>query len=234
MHSLRAIFFDVGDTLVFDDPPVEDRLWIALQGHGISFARENLLPALREAESVALGEYVQGRPPETPEVARAMLATLLHEADGISLTDRDLDALACAYGRIPFDRKAHPRAPDLLAELRDRGFTLGVISDWEADLGDVLTSLGIRPFLNAVAVSAIVGVTKPDPRLFRNALAQAGVSAEQSLHVGDFFELDVAGARSAGMNSLLFDHRRRMPSFPERVETFDRLCEVLLAMHQPQ
>jgi putative hydrolase of the HAD superfamily len=60
----------------------------------------------------------------------------------------------------------------------------------------------------------MVGVAKPDRRLFEAALELAGVSAAEALHVGDSYEEDVVGARAAGIEPVLL--RRRLPgSEPE-------------------
>jgi putative hydrolase of the HAD superfamily len=49
------------------------------------------------------------------------------------------------------------------------------------------------------------GVEKPDPRYFAIALAQSGAKAEETIHVGDLYYVDVAGARGAGITPVLFD-----------------------------
>jgi putative hydrolase of the HAD superfamily len=109
-----------------------------------------------------------------------------------------------------------------------------VISDWEETLPDLLAELALAPHLDALAVSAIVGVTKPHRRMFEEALRQAGVRPEESLHVGDWYELDVCGARAMGMQALLFDHQRRQVAVEcPRVETFGQMAEYLLALPRP-
>ena len=234
MTPLRAIFFDIGDTLVYDVPSVEERLWTASRECGIEYPRARLTGALRVAETYALKEYVRGRPPETPEIAIEMLRSLLAYA-GADAPSRDaLAALAAAYAQIPFRRVLQERALPLLDELRRRGFVLGIVSDWEDTLEELLRDLGVMDRVDAMAVSAIVGVTKPDPRIFRAALDQAGVRAEESLHVGDYRELDVAGAHAAGMQAVLFDWRKRenKNGIP-RVESFDELCDILLGLPPP-
>jgi putative hydrolase of the HAD superfamily len=48
-------------------------------------------------------------------------------------------------------------------------------------------------------------VEKPDPRLFRLALQRAGAAPEEAVHVGDLYEVDVVGARAAGIRAILLD-----------------------------
>jgi len=234
MTPVRAIFFDIGDTLVYDIPSVEERLWTASLDCGIDYPRTGLSGALRVAETYALKEYVRGRPPETPEVAIEMLRSLLIFAGIESPSDDTLAALAASYAQIPFRRVLQDEAIALLDELRRRGFKLGIVSDWEDTLEDLLRELGVMERVDALAVSAIVGVTKPDPRIFQAALDQAGASAEESLHIGDYLELDIAGAHAAGMQALLFDWRKRaLNSGVPRVESFADLCAALLELPSP-
>ena len=139
------------------------------------------------------------------------------------LTEEQWRALFDACAAVSFTRRAHPLAIPLLEDLQRRGYTLGAISDWDASLPTLLAELGLAPYFGALAVSSLVGVTKPVPALFREALRQANVSAEASLHVGDWYALDVAGARAVGMQTLLFNHAGRTPTADcPRVQTFER------------
>ena len=60
----------------------------------------------------------------------------------------------------------------------------------------------IEPFS---CYSHLVGVSKPDPRIFEIALARLGASPEESVYVGDLYGIDVRGARSAGLSAVLID-----------------------------
>ena len=228
MPSLRAIFFDIGDTLVFDDPPRRERLARAMSAAGLAFDPSRLPDAFRAGEEHALAHYLRGVPWEDSAVMRDSTARILAALDAPPLTGDHWRALRAAFADVPFVRRVHPGAIPLLQELRGRGFTVGAISDWEATLPELLEELALAPHLDALAVSALVGATKPDPALFREALRQAGASPETSLHVGDWYALDVAGARAAGMQALLFDHAGRTPGADcPRVETFDAMKAYL-------
>jgi putative hydrolase of the HAD superfamily len=50
-----------------------------------------------------------------------------------------------------------------------------------------------------------VGVEKPDPRIFHLACERGGVTCDEAVHVGDVYEIDVLGARAAGVHPLLID-----------------------------
>lgn len=234
MTPIKAIFFDIGDTLVFDDPPLRERFALAAGAVGTALDEARLPAAFRAGEAYAVGRYVEGIPWDAPDSMREAVARMWLVLGHPPPEDAAWSALGTALAAVPFARYVHPGALDLLQELRRRGFTVGAISDWETTLPGLLAELGIAPLLDALAVSALVGVTKPDPRLFQEALRQADAAPETSLHIGDWYELDVAGARAAGMSTLLFDHPSRCPDADcPRVQTFDALAQYLLALPRP-
>jgi putative hydrolase of the HAD superfamily len=68
-----------------------------------------------------------------------------------------------------------------------------------------LREVGLRDLFAGVVDSAVVGVEKPDPRIFAHALAASGRAPERTMHVGDFYAIDVVGARRAGLHAALLD-----------------------------
>lgn len=92
---------------------------------------------------------------------------------------------------------------EMLTELRNRGLRLGVITN---GFGPVQQSkiavLGIEAYFDAVLISDVEGIKKPDPAIFDRALARLRVSAEETVFVGDHPVLDVQGAKSVGMAAI--------------------------------
>ena len=82
----------------------------------------------------------------------------------------------------------------------------GVISNWSARLPRVLAALKLDELFDFVLCSAIERMEKPEPSIFRAALARSGVAPEEALHAGDHPEKDVAGARRLGIDAVLVDH----------------------------
>jgi putative hydrolase of the HAD superfamily len=106
----------------------------------------------------------------------------------------------------------NPGAPELLAALRGRGVPIGVVSNAGGQIEEVLAGLGVcqvgagRGVEVAVVVdSTVVGVEKPDPRIFDFALDVIDVPRERVLYVGDTVRNDVLGARAAGLHPLHLD-----------------------------
>jgi HAD superfamily hydrolase (TIGR01549 family) len=231
MTPIKAIFFDIGDTLVFDDPPLPERLTSAARAAGLTIDAARLPEAFRQAEAFAVQRYVAGIAWDAPGALRETVDVLWQAMGQPPLTETQWAAFGAAFAAVPFTRCVHPGAPALLEELRRRGFLLGAISDWEDTLPDVLATLDLLPYFSALSISACVGVTKPNPLLFEDALAQVNLPPDTCLHVGDWYELDAAGARAAGMNTLLFDWAgRRSDADCPRVTTWPDLADYLLAL----
>ena len=93
-----------------------------------------------------------------------------------------------------------------LAALRALGVRLVVVSNANGTLRALFDRVGLTAWFDVVLDSHEWGVEKPDPRLFHLALAESGADAATTVHVGDFFHIDVDGARAAGLaEAVLFD-----------------------------
>ncbi len=96
-------------------------------------------------------------------------------------------------------------ALEAIERLAAAGKRLAVVSNAEGQIEEDLASTGFGRFLETVVDSAVVGLSKPDPRIFELALARLEAFPEQAVHVGDVPSYDVAGARAAGIEPVLID-----------------------------
>jgi putative hydrolase of the HAD superfamily len=118
--------------------------------------------------------------------------------------------------------------PAVLAELRRRGYRLGIVSNADGRVEAEIATSGIAPHFNAVIDSHRVGVEKPDPRIFALALDAAGARPQDALFIGDIYEIDVAGARAAGLEALLLDPLGLYGAVDcERIASLDELLDLL-------
>jgi putative hydrolase of the HAD superfamily len=155
------------------------------------------------------------------EDLRRRCAAVVQEQLGTSLALEDV--LEAMLGAIRF--RAYPEVPDVLARLRAAGARLAVVSNWDVSLHDVLERTKLRALVDAVVISAELGVAKPDPAIFRAALERLGAAADGAVHVGDSLEHDVAGARAAGLEAVLV--ARNGAAAPEGVRTVASLAELV-------
>jgi putative hydrolase of the HAD superfamily len=117
-----------------------------------------------------------------------------------------------------------------LSRLRAAGLRLGIVSNSDGRVEQALAASGLRGYFDVVIDSGLHGVEKPDPAIFRAALDALGVGPEEALYVGDVYEVDVVGARAAGMEAVLF-----APSSPgtaqlcRTAESIEELVDALIS-----
>jgi len=127
---------------------------------------------------------------------------------GVPLSPAVSDALADVYAyhqRTNLWEHVPAFVVPALGALRARGYRLAVVSNSNGTLRGALARLGLDGFFDAILDSAEEQVEKPDPRLFERALARVGAAAAEAIHVGDLYNVDVVGARAAGVSAVLVD-----------------------------
>jgi putative hydrolase of the HAD superfamily len=142
---------------------------------------------------------------------------------GVEHHEPIIDSLWEAHRRVGLWTVAVEGACTAVAELKRRGYRLGVVSNAEGQVARDLDRAGFAGLFETVVDSFLVGVAKPDPAIFALALERLGLRAERTVFVGDVPSVDVAGARSAGLTAILLDRHdlyrgadvRRMRSVAE-------------------
>ena len=94
-----------------------------------------------------------------------------------------------------------------LQHLRDKGFKLAIVSNWDTPLDPLTERLGIAHYFDIIVAShdARVRSAKPDPHIFNYTLTAVEVSATEAVHVGDTYEADIVGAKNVGIRPILID-----------------------------
>jgi putative hydrolase of the HAD superfamily len=201
--AITTILFDAGGTLVHLDYSF---LYKELRQAGIPTSRR----AIRQAEYASRAEIdrrLHDPVADTDETRRRpYFAVLLDQLGVEAATARHLlERFDTAHAQDNLWRVMLPSTPRILQALRDRGLTLGVISNADGRITRILQQCGIEQFFRVVIDSHWVGVEKPDPHIFRLALTQAQARPEQAIFVGDIYSIDVLGAERAGIRPLLLD-----------------------------
>jgi HAD superfamily hydrolase (TIGR01509 family) len=199
----RAVLLDALGTLLELDPP-GPRLAAALrEDHGIELSPTEATRAFGKEIAYYRAHHLEGRDDASLAVLRGRCAEVLHRA----LPSRAARALTVGQLRVAMEGalrfRAYADALETLALLRAQGCTLVVVSNWDVSLPAVLAATGVAGKVDGVLTSAHAGTAKPDPAIFRAALALVGVTAEQAVHVGDSPEQDVEGALGAGVAAVL-------------------------------
>ncbi|HEX5043169.1 MAG TPA: HAD-IA family hydrolase [Candidatus Polarisedimenticolaceae bacterium] len=142
------------------------------------------------------------------------------------LAERALAPLRSAFAK-PEAWKVFPEVEASLDRLRAAGIGLGVVSNWDSRLPVLLDRLGLAARFDVVVVSALAGVEKPHPEIFRRALEGLGADPTRTAHVGDIPELDGAGAHAAGIRPILLE--RHAPEGTDAVRDLRAAADLLLA-----
>jgi putative hydrolase of the HAD superfamily len=103
-----------------------------------------------------------------------------------------------------------------LQRLKAAGLQLGIVSNSDGRVEQALMAAGLREYFDVVIDSSTAGIEKPDPAIFRAALDALGVAPEEALYVGDLYEVDVVGARAAGIEAVLLSSSSADPGRPCR------------------
>ena len=117
-----------------------------------------------------------------------------------------------------------------LQHLRDTGFKLAIVSNWDTPLDPLTERLGIAHYFDIIVAShdARVRSAKPDPHIFNYTLEAVGVSAEETIHVGDTYEADIIGAKNAGIRPILIDRDNTQTGrWHETIQSLSQLPELL-------
>jgi putative hydrolase of the HAD superfamily len=227
--GVELLCLDAGNTVIFLDHERLARL--IEEATGFRTSAERLVAAEGEAKRLAESgglldvAWSQRDRPGAPAWGR-MVATIATRP-GLPLADVPsmLDVAWRSHEVKNLWWKVPPGLGDALDAIRARGVHVAIISNSEGMLERLFRDLGILAHLDLVVDSGIVGVEKPDPRIFRYAFDRFGVAPTAALHLGDVFATDVLGARAAGCRVALvdpFDHYAglhpdvpRVPGAPE-------------------
>ncbi len=105
----------------------------------------------------------------------------------------------------PTKTNLFPNAHETLAYLKDK-YTLHLISNgFKEACEKKLEHSKLAPYFNTIVISEIVGINKPDPRIFEHALQNGQAQREQAVMIGDNIDADVRGAQNAGIEAIFFN-----------------------------
>ena len=195
---LKAIFFDVGNTLLFPD---RRHILAALYQRKLAPSLEQW-HAIERKTKQEFDEIFEREGKADRSFWYLFYSYLLPE---LGVHDDSLrDSLVNATRVSANWCDIRPGTREVLERLGQR-YPLGIISNADGKIADVLARCGIAGCFRSITDSGLVGNEKPHPAIFEVALVAMKVSPEHSLYVGDIYSVDYLGATRAGMQSVLFD-----------------------------
>jgi putative hydrolase of the HAD superfamily len=211
LKNYKAVFFDVGGTLLRVHPSVGDVYATHARDFGFTGSADDLNREFKQEWTNMGGMESLGKQ-KGLEVERAFWKELVRRVfaahGGLNDFDRYFDLIYDVF-RSKESWRVFEDVTDsgLLDQLKNKGVVLGVVSNWDSRLPEILENTGLASYFNFILASTVVGSAKPDAVIFREALKQAGVSPEQACHIGDEPATDIAGANKVGINSILIDRK---------------------------
>jgi putative hydrolase of the HAD superfamily len=204
--AVRAVLFDAGHTLLAMDYAVV-AAFLGSRGHPVTEAR------VTTAERRARLRLDREQAAQATRARTGGGRYLRYLLDELGIADEEEQRAVAAWRRgynapIGLAHRADVEAVDALRRVRGSGLVAGVISNSNGSVRDALERAGLVPHLDFVIDSTVVGIAKPDPRVFHLGLRAAGVEPAEAVYVGDSYFVDVVGSRAVGMGAVLFDPGR--------------------------
>jgi putative hydrolase of the HAD superfamily len=223
--AVRAVFFDVDFTLIYPGPTFQGEGYaVFCERYGIAVDPARFPGAVIAASSILYDDHSHVY---DAGIFVRYTRRIIEEMGG---TGETLDACAqeiysewaaCQHFFLYDD------VAPALRELATRGLKIGLISNSHRCLTSFERHFSLHGLIAAAISSSEHGYLKPHPSIFESALNLAGVSAHESVMVGDSYPHDVEGARHVGMRGILVQRTSRMSArVPSDVPVIRDLSEL--------
>lgn len=225
---IRAVLLDAVGTLIAPQEPIGETYSRVAAAHGVAIDAWRIGDAFRRVFAKAPPPVFPDAPPdEVPARERAWWRAVARSAFlAADSAQHFVDFEAC-FDELwrtfasPGAWCAAPGAAEALAGLRKSGRRTAVVSNFDRRLPGILAGLGLAAGLDACVLPADAGAAKPDPRIFRTALARLGARAAEAAFVGDDRELDLEPARALGLRTVDVASLATLRDLPARIDALE-------------
>lgn len=206
---IKAVYFDLYDTLACYDPPREQAHADACRTYGVDVNPEAIREYLPTADLFWRDENARSplgkRTEQEQAVVYAEYEVRLLKGIGVEISHELGLKIMAALWKAGLKFKLFDDALDVLRSIKDRGLTTGLISNVGQEIESICKELGLQPYLDFKITSFQTGCDKPRPEIFQAALDSAQIKPEESMYIGDQYDQDIVGARGVGMKAILID-----------------------------
>ncbi len=210
--NMKAIFFDLDDTLHDHQKPFADSLAKSFPHFPSHHEIEDVYKKLRYHSDLLWEHYTENKI-TLGELRVKRIIAALRDFD-FEITEGQAQEFQHSYELALQQITLFPEIPNLLDSLDKHGFKLGMITNGPVEhQKNKIAALGLDKYFpkDHIFISDEVGIAKPDPTIFKIAAERLGLQAEEILYVGDTWINDIVGSSEAGWQSLWFNHRNRKP-----------------------
>jgi 2-haloalkanoic acid dehalogenase type II len=220
---LKAVLFDLGDTLVKSVDMIEAYQRI-LEAHGIHRTREELTIAHVESGKLLGLEFMKTMFDEYWVKRNTMFL------EHLGVFGREDLARTIAEQWWDFsDVALYPDATETLDKLKQRGVKIGIITNaLQTDLAKILSKTRLNPdYFDIIVTVNTICRMKPEKEIFDHALNVLNVAPNEALFVGDTVEYDYEGAKKAGLKALLIDRESKTDGNIEKIHDLREILNLI-------
>jgi HAD superfamily hydrolase (TIGR01509 family) len=225
--AITTVLFDAAGTLFGLDPSLAEFVADELSRGGFHVRSAEIAGAIALVGSTTGWPDDQDTADARIEAWRAFLDEIVRAAGLPTRARTHLRRLArqiLAPGRY----RVFPDVLPSLGHLADKGHRVGIVSNFDDLLFDILRETDLARHFEMVVTSHRVGTYKPDPAIFRHALERIGSEPGRTAYVGDSIYSDIRGSAAAGLRGILLDRENRHADFVgERIPSLDDLALTL-------
>lgn len=237
MAPPRVIFFDAAGTLFGMKGSVGEVYLSLARKYGVTADRDMIQHAFVEAFDAAPPPvFAVQDPQEIKSCERLWWFDVVHHVFyrvGMFEGFDEYFEEVFAYFSRPDAWELYEDTVATLSELEALQIELGIVSNFDSRLYEILVGLGIDRFFESVTISSFAGAAKPSPTIFQRALQKHGVTAREALHIGNSLRDDARAAAAAGLRGVLLD-RHGGEALPPDVVAIKSLGDVLALMGERQ
>jgi REG-2-like HAD superfamily hydrolase len=209
--KFECVIFDFGDTLVTLNPSKESIVSEFLSLKGLTINIGEITKAYRIVNYCYRQSALRQKEPKAKKDFLLNINRELFKVMGLSKNEdmwaEELYNLFSQKKRWEVFRDTIPS----LDEIKRLGYKMAILANWDRDLNSLASKLGLNNYFSGIFSSEELSVEKPNPEIFSYSLRYLSFNPEETIYVGNDYELDVICARGAGIEPVLIDRSNFYP-----------------------
>lgn len=233
-EAVNTIFFDAADTLFYIKNGLGNTYASVARKHGAdpdpAELRKAFSKAFRTAPPLAFGGVSdEERKTLEKNYWRNIVDNVYQEVGMFDGFDTHFNELFEVFRSEAWE--VFPETKNVLENLKENNYRLGIISNFDSRVYDVMNNLDIRQYFDTFVISSEAGHAKPNPNIYHLALNKIGSEPKHCIHVGDHIHNDFHGPRALGIQALLLDRENEFESISDQhkinnLEDISRFLEL--------
>ena len=221
---IKTVVFDFVNTIAFKKPYREDILLEYCSREGIvSMSRSEVQKTYFELDEVMPYSSVNIKTKEQKKNFYKRYNEELFRKIKLNHSDRFFDF----YHSIEKKWVLDECVCELFKYLKARDISIGIISNFDDHLENVLEDLKIKHIFDFVAISAQIGLEKPDVEFYKYVRRVYNIDINETIYIGDSYNLDYVPSKSAGFNSFLIDRNNVFPKKNNKLQDLNQIRQMV-------